>query len=385
MDAPAPLGDEERLDWLRLIRSENVGPITFGQLMTRFNSAHDALEALPDLARRGGSRRDVRVCPKSAAEKELAALLKIGGRLIAVCEPEYPRALAALGDAPPVISVLGQAHLLGKTMIAIVGARNGSANGIRIAETLARDLAGAGLVVASGLARGIDAAAHRGALDGGTVAVMAGGVDIIYPMENAALYRDIGERGALISEMRLGVKPQARHFPNRNRIVSGLAVAVIVIEATLRSGSLITARLAGEQGRDVLAVPGNPLDPRARGANKLIREGAELVEGADDVLEALAGPGAGTSAGFSAGAPGPAPFTAAPIDAGPTGQEADEQALSAARKEVIALLGAAPTGVDEIHRACGFEPAQVTLVLLELELAGRLQRHPGGQVSLAFD
>lgn len=375
MNESRPLGDGERLDWLRLIRSDNVGPITFRQLMTRFGSAQDALEALPDLARRGGNR-SIRVCPKSAAEKEIAALAKIGGRLIASCEPQYPPALAALADAPPLLSVVGHRHLLGQPMIAMVGARNGSANGIRFTETLARDLSEAGFVVASGLARGIDAAAHRGAIDGGTTAVMAGGVDIVYPAENQSLYRDIAERGALISEMRLGVKPQARHFPNRNRIVSGLAVAVIVIEATLRSGSLITARLAGEQGRDVMAVPGNPLDPRARGANKLIREGAVLVEGADDVLEALAG----TGAGHPAAEPGAAPPTA-----GPAAQELDEEALSTARDAITALLGAAPTPVDEILRSSGFPPAHVTMILLELELAGRLQRHPGGQVSLAFD
>ncbi|MCZ6813045.1 MAG: DNA-processing protein DprA [Alphaproteobacteria bacterium] len=376
MNESRPLGDGERLDWLRLIRSENVGPITFRQLMTRFGSAHDALEALPDLARRGGSSIRIGVCPKSAAEKEMAALAKIGGRLIASDEPEYPPALAALADAPPLLSVVGHPHLLGKPMIAMVGARNGSANGIRFTETLARDLSEAGFVVASGLARGIDAAAHRGAIDGGTVAVMAGGIDIVYPTENQPLYREIAERGVLISELRLGVRPQARHFPNRNRIVSGLAVAVVVIEATLRSGSLITARLAGEQGRDVMAVPGNPLDPRARGANKLIREGAALIEGADDVLEALAG----TGAGHPAAEPGPPPLTA-----GPAAQELDEEALSTAREEITALLGAASTPVDEILRRSGVPPAHVTMILLELELAGRLQRHPGGQVSLAFD
>jgi DNA processing protein len=260
-------------------------------------------------------------------------------------------------------------------LISVVGARNGSANGIRFTTTLARDLSEAGLVVASGLARGIDAAAHKGSMDGGTVAVMAGGVDIVYPNENQELYDDISQRGTLISEMRLGVKPQARHFPNRNRIVSGLAVAVVVIEATLRSGSLITARLAGEQGRDVLAVPGNPLDPRARGTNKLIREGAVLIEGADDVLEALAGTGHSI-----AEPPGPAPLTG-----GPPAQELDEKALSSAREVVTALLGAAPTPIDEILRNVEFPPAHVAMILLELELAGRLQRHPGGQVSLAFD
>ena len=368
------LGEEERLDWLRLIRSENVGPITFGQLIARFGSARDALDALPELARRGGIRRAIGVCPKAAAEKEIAALAKLGGRMIANCEPDYPRPLAVLPDSPPLISVLGHPHLLNPTTVAIVGARNGSANGIRFAETLSRDLAEAGLVVASGLARGIDAAAHRGALDRGTVAVMAGGVDVVYPKENEPLYREIGARGALISEIRLGVAPQARHFPNRNRIVSGLAAAVIVIEATLRSGSLITARLAGEQGREVLAVPGNPLDPRARGTNKLIREGAILVQEADDVLEVLAGSG-----------PGIAEPEAGPLAGVPSSREVDGKDLGAARKAVTALLGAAPTPVDEILRASGFPPAEVATVLLELELAGRLQRHPGGQVSLAFD
>lgn len=375
MDELRPLDDGERLDWLRLIRSENVGPITFRQLLTRFGSARDALEGLPNLARRGGGR--IRVCPLSAAEQEAAALSKIGGRLIARCEPEYPRALSVLADAPPVISVLGDPKFLGMTMIAMVGARNGSANGLRFAESLARDLSGAGLVVASGLARGIDAAAHRGALEGGTVAVMAGGVDVIYPAENEPLYRDVAQRGALISEMRLGVKPQARHFPNRNRIVSGLAVAVVVIEATLRSGSLITARLAGEQGRDVLAVPGNPLDPRARGTNKLIREGAVLIEGADDVMEALGTPG------YESAGPGPDGLVSTPAAREP--EEPDEDVLSRARKDVTALLGAAPTPIDDILRGSGFSPAQVNMILLELELAGRLQRHPGGQVSLAFD
>lgn len=373
MDESRPLSDNERLDWLRLIRSENVGPITFRDLMTRFGSAREALEALPDLARRGGGGR-IRLCPNSEAETELASLSEARGRLIASCEPEYPGDLAALADAPPVISVIGDPKFLGETMIAMVGARNGSANGLRFAESMARDLSAAGLVVVSGLARGIDAASHKGSLDGGTVAVMAGGVDIVYPMENEALYRDIARRGALISEIRLGVKPQARHFPNRNRIVSGLAVAVIVIEATLRSGSLITARLAGEQGRDVLAVPGHPLDPRARGTNKLIREGAALIENSDDVLEAL-----GTH-GIALG--GSVREHQAPLPAAP---EPDEETLSMARKDIISLLGPAPTSIDEILRSSGFLAPEVNMILLELELAGRLRRHPGGQVSLAFD
>ncbi|MFM2130131.1 MAG: hypothetical protein RL477_1677, partial [Pseudomonadota bacterium] len=256
-----PLNDGERLDRLRLIRSEHVGPVTFRQLLARFGSAGAALEALPDLARRGGLRRIIKVCPRTAAEREIGELDRAGGRLIALGEADYPAPLAAVADAPAVLSVLGHPHLLARPTVAVVGARNASANGIRFAEKLARDLGRADFVVASGLARGLDAAAHRGALAGGTVAVMAGGVVVIYPRENERLYRDIAAQGALISEQPWGQQPTARHFPHRNRVVSGLALAVVVVEATLRSGSLITARLAGEQGREVLAVPGSPMDP----------------------------------------------------------------------------------------------------------------------------
>lgn len=374
MDESRPLDSIEKLDWLRLIRSENVGPITFNQLLGRFGDASAALEALPELARRGGLRRSIRICAKSAAEKEVAALHKLGGQMIASCEPGYPAPLAQLNDAPPLISVLGHALLLERPAVAVLGARNGSANGIRFTETLAREVAEGGYVIASGLARGIDAAAHRGALDGGTVAVMAGGVDVIYPKENRPLYDEIVDRGAIISEMRLGLQPQARHFPNRNRIVSGLAAAVVVVEATLRSGSLITARLAGEQGREVLAVPGNPLDPRARGTNKLIREGAQLIEGADDVLEALS-----TSLGRLSQRPESPGFRPEPPPS-----KVDEDTLARSREEVLALLGPDPVSVDQLLRMSGIPAALLALVLLELELAGRLERSPGGQVSLAF-
>ncbi|MCZ6636676.1 MAG: DNA-processing protein DprA [Alphaproteobacteria bacterium] len=376
MEELRPLSDDERLEWLRLIRSENIGPVTFRQLMDRFGDAGSAIAAIPELARRGGARRTIRVRPQSAAKKEMAALVKLGGRMIAYCEPDYPRALAHIPDAPPVISVLGHPHLMDGIVIAMVGARNGSANGIRFTESLARGLAEAGLIVVSGMARGIDAAAHRGSIDSGTIAIMAGGVDIVYPKENQALYEDIAARGLLISEHLLGMQPQARHFPSRNRIVSGLAVATIVIEATLRSGSLITARLAGEQGREVLAVPGNPLDPRARGTNKLIREGAVLVECADDVLEALAG--MGTPNRLTEPSASPFSFDHGTNDPG-------EAALAEARERVISLLGPDPVPVDEMLRKSSIPPAHVALILLELELAGRLQRHAGGQVSLAFD
>ena len=273
-----------------------------------------------------------------------------------------------------MLSVLGHPHLLSRRTVAIVGARNASANGCRLTERMAGDLGAAGLVVASGLARGIDAAAHRGALSAGTVAAMVGGVDIIYPRENTGLYEDIKGAGALISEQPLGRQPTARHFPYRNRIVSGLAIAVVVVEATLRSGSRITARLAGEQGREVLAVPGNPLDPRARGTNGLIRDGATLVQDADEVLEAIAGLGPAALGEPEAGI----------FHAPPPGLDAEPPDLDAAREKILTLLGPSPAAIDEILRQSGFAPSLLALILLELELAGRLSRHAGGQVSLAF-
>lgn len=369
-----PLGDGERLDRLRLIRSEHVGPVTYRQLLARFGSAGAALDALPDLARRGGLRRTIQIFPRVAAERELAALAAVGGRLIVLGEPDYPKPLAALSDAPAVLSVIGHSHLLNGMTIAIVGARNASANGIRFAEKLARDLGQAKFVIASGMARGLDAAAHRGSLATGTAAVMAGGVDVIYPRENTALYGDIAASGVLLSEQPLGQQPTARHFPHRNRIVSGLALAVVVVEATLRSGSLITARNAAEQGREVLAVPGNPMDPRAQGTNGLIRDGATLIQGADDVIEAL-----GDLRYRPLAEPATGEF-AAPV--GP--EEATADVSQQSRNIISNLLGAAPTGIDEVVRQSGFSARDVALVLLELELAGRLVRHPGGQVSLAF-
>lgn len=368
------LSTAERVDWLRLIRSENVGPVTFRQLIERFTTPTNALDALPELAKRGGGKRAIRICTKSDAVAEMEKLDRAGGQMIAICEPQYPAALANIPDAPPVLSVFGQVHLLEQRMIAIVGARNGSANGVRFTETLARELGQSDLMIASGLARGIDAAAHRGALNSGTVGVMAGGVDIIYPRENDSLYGQILESGALISEQPFGTRPQARHFPTRNRIVSGIALGTVVIEATLRSGSLITARLAGEQGRDIMAVPGTPMDPRARGTNKLIREGAVLVESADDVLEAMI------------------PILRRPMtehDPSPYHSpepvaEISEIDMDEAREQIINALGQAPSTMDDIVRTSGVSSQFSAMVFLELELAGRLDRHPGGQVSLAF-
>lgn len=365
------LDETERIAWLRLIRSENVGPITFRQLLSRFETAERALAALPDLAAKAGRRKSLRVYPRADAEKELARLAGFGGRLLACCEPDYPPALAALDDSPPVLQCLGSISLGPRPAVAIVGARNASANGRRIAETLARDLANAGLLVASGLARGIDSAAHQGAGANSTTAVLAGGVDVIYPPENESLYGEIREAGLILAEMPFGTRPQARHFPRRNRIISGMSLATLVVEAAPRSGSLITARYALEQGREVMAVPGSPLDPRARGCNALIRQGACLVESAEDVMEVISPLLSPRLPGALRPASGP---TAAP--------ETRESDIEIARGGLLELLGATPVMVDELIRRCQVSPAVVTMALLELELAGRLERLPGNRVAL---
>ncbi len=367
------LTSAERLDWLRLIRSENVGPVTFRHLLRRFGSAAAALAALPDLARRGGRAQPLKVHPRAAAERELAELERLRGRLIAFVEPQYPLALGAIDDCPPVLAVLGQIQLLARATVAIVGARNASANGRLIASRLAGEIGKAGYSVASGLARGIDSAAHQGALETGTIAVVAGGIDVIYPAENETLYRAIAAQGAVIAEMPVGTVPQARHFPRRNRLISGLSLGVVVVEAALRSGSLITARFALEQGREVFAVPGSPLDPRSAGANGLIREGAMLVESAADIIAALGAAKPPLSAGEKLR------FASAPAP------DAAEQEVAAARPILLELLSPEPVAVDELLRACQFSPAAVQTALLELELAGRLARHPGNRVSLLVE
>ncbi len=368
---PRALSDDERLDWLRLIRSENVGPVTFLDLLRHYGAAGDAVAALPDLARRGGRRAGIRVCPRAEAERELEGLAALGARLVALGEADYPPALAAISDPPPLIAVRGHSHLLRQRTIAIVGARNASASGNRFARRIAADLGAEGFVIASGLARGIDASAHEGALPHGTVAVVAGGIDVAYPPENEALFGRIVAEGAAIGEQPLGTAPQARHFPRRNRVIAGIALGVVVVEAAPRSGSLITARYAADQGREVFAVPGSPLDPRCRGTNNLIRHGAVLTEGAGDVTAALEGayrrPFEET--GAAAFDPSPAP---------PPG----EAELEAARRAVLEKLGPTPVAVDEIIRQCQVTAAVALTVLLELDLAGRLDRHAGNQISL---
>ena len=284
------LNHSEKLDWLRLSRSENIGPITFFQLIRRFGAAAAALDAVPDLARRGGRKRPIKLCDPATAEAEAAAIEKAGARLVAACEPEYPKALAAIADPPPALTVLGRPEMLASQdpTVGIVGARNASGAGRRIAQGIATDLGARGIIVASGLARGIDTAAHNGALKTGTVAVVAGGVDVYYPPENEDLQNAIAAEGAVISEQPMGTEPQARHFPRRNRMISGLSLGVLIVEAASRSGSLITARTALEQGREVFAVPGSPLDPRAQGTNHLLRQGATLAERADDIAAVIA-------------------------------------------------------------------------------------------------
>ena len=280
------LREDERRAWVRLARTDTIGPVTFASLLARYPDVREALDAAPRLARRGGAK-DLRIPSEAEAIAEIDGLARIGGRLIASIEPDFPSGLAALEPPPPLISVIGHIPTLKREMVGIVGARNASALGIKFATRLATDLGNAGLVVVSGLARGIDHAAHTGSLETGTVAVVAGGIDVVYPPEHAALYNAIKARGAIVSEMPLGMAPLSRHFPRRNRLISGMARGVVVIEAAERSGSLITANYALEQGREVFAVPGSPLDPRAKGANRLIREGAALTESAEDVLAAL--------------------------------------------------------------------------------------------------
>jgi DNA processing protein len=371
MSAPRSLSEAERLDWLRLIRSENVGPITFFQLLRRFGSAAAALDALPELARRGGRTRPIGICPRGAAEREIAAVHAAGARLAAFGEADYPPALMAIDDAPPLLGLRGHGHLVRRPCIGIVGARNASALGVRFTRELAAELTRRGLVVVSGLARGIDRAAHEGALAGGTIAVLGGGIDVVYPPEHEALHAAVAEGGLLVAELPPGTQPKPQHFPRRNRLISGISRGVVVVEAALQSGSLITARLALEQGREVFAVPGSPLDPRSRGANDLIRQGATLIEGADDVMRVLAPM-----------LEHPLAQPSAPDHAAPTPAIADET-VAAARAVLVEKLSPSPVALDELIRQCALPPALVQAALIELELAGRAMRHPGGQVSLA--
>jgi DNA processing protein len=355
---------EDLVDRIRLSRSSGIGPITFRQLLQRFGSASAALAALPDLARRGGGPTP-RIFGRDEAEREAGRTAQIGAHYLVLGQGLYPQLLAALEDAPPLLIVKGDLKMLDRLCVAMVGARNASAAACRFARGLAHDLGREGLVVVSGLARGIDAAAHDGAMDSGTIGCAAGGIDIFYPPENESRQRRMYEVGLVVSERPPGLEPRARDFPRRNRIIAGLSAGTVVVEAAPRSGSLITARLAAEAGREVMAIPGSPLDPRAQGCNQLIRDGATLVQSAADVLEALR-----PSSVRSLAEP-PSPFQS------PAAEPSEDQ-----RQSLIDLLGPSAVGVDELVRQSGASPAEVQLVLLELDLAGRLERHAGGKVSL---
>lgn len=357
---------ESRLDWLRLTRTESVGPVTFAHLISRFDSPGAALRALPDLARRGGRAHAPRVPDLAEVKAELEAGEAIGARLIASCESDFPHGLAVLDPPPPVIWALGDHTLLKRRSVAIVGARIASAAGRRFARDLAAALGEAGWIVVSGMARGIDAAAHDGALSTGTVAVLAGGVNDVYPPENAALHESLRRGACIVSERPIGAGAKAADFPRRNRIISGLSRGVVVVEAELRSGSLITARFAGEQGREVFAVPGSPLDPRSRGTNDLLRQGATLVEEAADVLRVL-----DALPGFSE-PESPASAFAGRGD-GPSGQE-DVDAL---RATLESLLSPAPTPINALARETGAPVSAVLAALTEMALAGRVELAPG--------
>ncbi|WP_375271980.1 DNA-processing protein DprA [Sphingomonas sp.] len=368
--AAQAITDADALARVRLIRTPSIGPVSFRQLLARFGTAAAAIEALPDLARRGGGRVPA-VTDGDVARREMETVARIGARYLFLGTSDYPALLAELSDAPPVLTVRGDLSLAARDTVAMVGARNASAASCRFARGLAQETAQAGAVVVSGLARGIDTAAHEGALTTtngpATIGVIAGGIDVAYPPENARLQERIAQEALLVAEMPPGTEPRARHFPHRNRIIAALSLGTVVIEAAPRSGSLITARLAGEAGREVMAVPGHPSDPRAQGCNGLIRDGAVLIQSAADVLEQI------RPIDLRASVRAPAAAWGAPPP---------EDASEAERRRVTDLLGPVPVGVDELVRQAGLAPAVVQMVLLELELGGRLERHAAGRVSL---
>ncbi|MGM0422737.1 MAG: DNA-processing protein DprA [Pseudomonadota bacterium] len=370
---------QTRLDWLRLIRTENIGPVTFNKLIEFYGSAGRALAALPDMAKRGGRSKPLIAYPEKDALAELKQLEKLKGELIIKSDARYPVHLAACEDSPPVLSVLGDTALLQKQGLAIVGARNASLNGRKLAERFAHDIGAEGYPIISGLARGIDTAAHKAGLEHGTIAVIAGGLDVVYPKENQDLYEQIAEYGLLVAESPLGTQPQARHFPKRNRIIAGLSYGVLVIEAAQKSGSLITANMALDYGREVYAVPGSPLDPRAAGTNALLKnQAAHLVTGSRDVLNDLGSQRlfplreGGNDTGWQ-GSPVPIANAAA--------QCSDDQRAEC-RSAILDCLSSTPVHCDEIIREIDGPPALVLAILLELELAGRVERHPGNRINI---
>lgn len=361
-------GSQETFDQLRLIRSPNIGPVSYRQLIGRFGSARTALEALPDLVRRGEGGLSL-LADEASIARELQFVQKFGGRHIFLGDPEYPSLLSHLDNAPPVMCIKGDLGLLNRVAISLVGARNASAGACQFARQLAYDLGQMEFPIVSGLARGIDTAAHAGSIDSGTIAVIAGGIDVVYPPENRALQEAISDRGLLIAEQPPGTEPRARHFPYRNRIIAGISAGTVVVEAAPKSGSLITARLAAEAGREVMAIPGSPLDPRSRGCNQLIREGATLVQNADEIAELVRPLDNRMRA---------APALFVPVEPATIAEETNDE-----RRAVIDLMGMTYVSVDELVRQSGSSQANVQMVLLEMELAGKLERGAGGKVRFA--
>ena len=364
------MDSEEQIAWLRLIRTPNIGPMTFSLLLQRYGTAIEALRAVPDLARRGG--KSLKPASRAVAEAEMAANERAGATLLFKGGQDYPARLAQFDDAPPVLSAKGAVHLLGKQGVAIVGARNASINAQRLAQELAEDLGNQGYVVVSGLARGVDAAAHNGALAGGTIAVIAGGIDVVYPAENTDLHESIAEAGLILAEMPPGTQPTPRHFPIRNRIIGGLALGTVVVEAAERSGSLITARETAERGGEVMAVPGSPLDPRSQGCNHLIREGATLVRNVTDITECLSRP-------IGAALPAAQNWETGRLTPG------SPESIEKCRDRILEGLGPDATDIDEVIAWCDAPTATVLAALLELELAGRVTRHHGNRICLVID
>jgi DNA processing protein len=370
------LTDRQRIAWLRLIRSDNVGPATFRDLINHFGTAEAALDALPELSRRGGSSRSIRIASVDDAEREIETARRFGAQFIGIGEPDYPPALRQIDGAPPILAAKGDLAVATLPAVGMVGSRNASISGAKFAAMMAREIGNAGYGIVSGLARGIDAAAHRASIETGTIAAMAGGLDQPYPPANIELLRSICDgRGLAISEMPFGWEPRARDFPRRNRLIAGIALGVVVIEAAARSGSLITARLAGEFGRLVFAVPGSPLDPRCEGTNGLLKDGATVTTRALDVLQALA------------------PISEVDLFSQPEADEPEEDGAERMlapppnddeRLTIVQALGPTPVEIDDIIRHTGLPAATVYLVLLELDLAGRLDRHAGGFVSLSM-
>ncbi|GAB5389484.1 MAG: DNA-processing protein DprA [Alphaproteobacteria bacterium] len=372
MSTPAEtLSDTSLLATLTLWRCENVGPVTFRKLLETYGTAEKALDILPELARAGGRKRPIKQPDPAKIEAEIDATHRLGGRYLGHLDPAFPPLLKAAEDAPPVIGIVGDATLFQRRAVGIVGARNASLNGRKLAAQLATELGQAGFVVVSGLARGIDTAAHQGSLATGTLACLAGGLDNFYPRENEELQRRIAEAGCLVTEQPPATRPTATHFPRRNRIISGLSEGVLVVEAAARSGSLITARLAGEQGREVMAIPGSPMDARASGGNRLIKEGAALIEGIDDILDVLSNRQSPSlfDPGYSYDPPPPPPLP-------------DGDTLSRARTRILDALDHTGISVDELIRDCATPAQTVQIILLELELAGRLTRLPGNRVCI---